>query len=166
MTTKQTTLTQPNKLYRIPIDQREIYVSTDHWALSKFHVTDNIGFVLYYEEGQDLTDDFIRHHLVMMKCCFEYVIASSQEKAIAILSKKLEGLSIGGTSVKAKAQQIMVEKIQEIPLCPRLKKATKGAYKGEWMCHMLNNDGTQDKECIGGCMFSNYDAMEDCPIKY
>lgn len=152
------------KMYRIPVDQREIHISMKESANTKFHVLDNVGFVLFYDK--EINDEYIRQHLSMMKRTFEIIIAESKNEAIAILSKELEGLSVGGQNSQSKAQQIITEKIEEIPLCPRIKLETEGKYKGDFMCHMLNSDGSQDQEYLQGCMFSGYDAPSCCPIKF
>lgn len=155
-----------NKLYRIPVDQREIHTSMSPWASIKFHATDNIGFALFYDDEQEIADDFIRRHLTMMHRYHELTIANSKEEAVSIISKQLEGISVGGSNPKSKAQQIAFDEIEEIPLCPRMKMATEGDYKGEWMCHMLDRDGNKSDEYLQGCIFSQYDAPDCCPISY
>ena len=98
-------------LFKIYVDERHIRISSAFISHSKFMDLDGIGFVLDYNEEQEkageITPEFIRRHLSMLKGTYCYIEAESFEEAIEKCKEQLkEGLNMGEIS---KAQTINMD---------------------------------------------------------
>lgn len=149
---------EPIRIFEIPLEKR--FLTLKRGEQVTCIQVDNVGLFVYHDGSQELTPDFIRHHVIGRETTDCLIEARSPKEAIEIFYKQWEGAKIGGKHRTAKALWINTEvPIVGLPwpVCELLHKNREGRY----ICGQETLGGNGE---FGMCILDKWDPPDECPL--
>ena len=146
----------PETVFWVPLQERFLEIGL---AIVTCKQIDEVGLFIYHDGKQELTPEFVRHHLIDRRDTNCIIEAGTPEEAIKIFHGKWEGAKIGGKDRKSKALWID----EGTPICGLPECALRHKNReGDYICG--EEIGIQGNGEFGMCVIENYDAPDDCSV--